>query len=84
VRGAWTVSVKQAGVDPRVKATVMAAGANQQPVLEMIRQRQSLFRLAFEDRRVTRAMLYRQAEEFERWLSTLASEEPPPVTDHAA
>jgi hypothetical protein len=49
----------------------------QQPTLAMIRQRQSLFRLAFEDRRVTRAMLYRQAEEFERWLSTLASEEPP-------
>jgi hypothetical protein len=42
-----------------------------EPLLARIRQRQSLFRLAFDDRKVTRAMLRQQAEQFEQWLAAL-------------
>ena len=40
-------------------------------ILDRIRQRQSLYRLAFDDPKVTRAMLRAQAEEFEKWLAAL-------------
>ena len=43
--------------------------------LQAIRQRQALYTLAFDDRRVTRDMLRAQAEEFEGFLAGMADED---------
>jgi hypothetical protein len=43
-------------------------------VVDLIRQRQSLYRLSFEKPRVTRAILYQQARSFENWLDSIAED----------
>lgn len=67
LRGAWKSDPPPGGPPDLPQDSI--ADTHRCPSLALIRQRHSLFRLAFDDRRVTRAMLRAQAVEFERWLS---------------